>query len=79
MIRVTVKTGSATKIDTVPKEATPANVAATFGLDCHCGALRLDGELLNADSMNKSLEELGIQDGADTMLSFVVKAEGAAR
>lgn len=78
MISINVRTSTVRR--TVSREitSTPKEVFDELGIDTSSSHANLAGVMLSAADYNKSFEELGVQDGTETYLNAIVKADGAA-
>lgn len=79
MVNITVKTSSINKRDSFEPSVTPNEVFESFGIGLGGTVVRLDGAIIGARDLDKSLAELGVADGASATLSAIVKADGANR
>lgn len=74
MIQVLIGTNLNRKYITVDPSRTVKDVLQSENIDYSKGGIHLDGESLDAQSINKSFTELGVKE--DCILVSIVKAEG---
>lgn len=77
MIQIRVQTNGVRETVIKDVTATPASVFNDLGVDISRSMVNLNGATLNAASVNKTFEELGVADGSTANLNSIVKADGA--
>jgi sulfur carrier protein ThiS len=74
MIQVLIGTNLNRKQITVDPSRTVKDVLQSENIEYSKGGIHLDGESLDANSLNKSFTELGIKD--ECILVSIIKADG---
>lgn len=77
MIRLQIGTTTERKSVIVEPTKTLADILEENQVSTIGAVLHLNGDLLNATEVTKTLSELGVPDGGEAMLIAVVKADSA--
>jgi hypothetical protein len=78
MIKVTIAAPDERKTHLADKSETIKSILDTNQVNHMKATLMLDGVILRAEDINKSLEQMNVPDSTDTTLSVTIKMDNAA-